>query len=81
MWKTIALSLLNRAMQMFLGELWAFLKDSVATYERLDLHPAQKRAMVFQDAEHHARRLGETVGASLLNLGIEAAIQAVRGKP
>ncbi len=80
MWKTAALITLNTAMKLFLGELWAFLKDSVATYECLDMHPAQKRAMVFQDAENHARRFGETIGASLLNLGIEAAIQAVRGK-
>lgn len=80
MWKAAALLALNTAMKLFLGELWLFLKDTVATYERLDLHPAQKRAMVFQDAEHHARLAGETIGAALLNLGIEAAIQAVRGK-
>ena len=36
--KTIALFFLNRALSLFLGELWLFLKDAVATYERLDLH-------------------------------------------
>lgn len=80
MWKSAALLALNTAMRLFLGELWVFIKDSVAVYERADLHPAQKRALVFQDAEHHARRLGETVSAALINLGIEAAVQAVRGK-
>lgn len=80
MWKTIALSLLNRAMQMFLGELWAFIKGSVAIYERADLPPAQKRALVAQDAIHHARLAGQQISEALINLGIEAAIQAVRGK-
>ncbi len=79
--KALALFFLNRALSIFLGELWPFLKDTVATYERLDLHPAQKRALVFQDAQHHVRMAGETISAALVNLGIEAAIQAVRGKP
>lgn len=48
--KTIALFFLNRALTLFLGELWAFLKEAVATYERLDLHSAQKRAMVYEAA-------------------------------
>lgn len=78
--KTMALWFLNRAASILLGELWAFIKDSVATYERLDLHPAQKRALVFQDAQHHVLMAGETISSSLLNLGIEAAVQAVRGK-
>lgn len=80
MWKAAALVALNTAMKLFLGELWLFLKDTVATYERLDLHPAQKRALVFQDVQIHARRAGEAISHSLLNLGIEAAVQAVRGK-
>ena len=45
--KSIALFLLNRALSLFLGELWLFLKEAVATYERIDLHSAQKRAMVY----------------------------------
>lgn len=78
--KTIALFLLNRALSLFLGELWLFLKDAVATYERLDLHSAQKRAMVYELAMNHARKAGLDISASLLNLGIEAALQTVRGK-
>ena len=54
--KTIALFFLNRALALFLGELWLFLKDAVATYERLDLHPAQKRAQVYEAAMNHARK-------------------------
>lgn len=80
MWKSAALLALNTAMKLFLGELWTFLKDTVATYERLDLHPAQKRAMVFADAQHHVLMAGETISAAMVNLGIEAAVQAVRGK-
>ena len=48
--KAVALFLLNRALSLFLGELWLFLKEAVATYERLDLHSAQKRAMVYEAA-------------------------------
>lgn len=77
--KTIALFFLNRALSLFLGELWLFLKDAVATYERLDLHSAQKRAMVYEAAMNHARKAGLDIGSSLVNLGIEAALQAVRG--
>lgn len=78
--KTIALFFLNRALSLFMGELWLFLKDAVATYERLDLHSAQKRAMVAEAAMNHARKAGLDIGSSLVNLGIEAALQAVRGK-
>lgn len=78
--KTLALFFLNRALTLFLGELWAFLKEAVATYERLDLHPAQKRAMVYQAAMNHARKAGLDISSSLVNLGIEAALQAVRSK-
>lgn len=78
--KSLALFLLNRALSLFLGELWLFLKDAVATYERLDLHSAQKRAMVYEAAMIHARKVGLNLSASLVNLGIEAALQAVRGK-
>lgn len=78
--KTIALFFLNRALNLFLGELWLFLKECVATYERLDLHSAQKRAMVAEAAMNHARKAGLDISSSLVNLGIEAALQAVRGK-
>lgn len=78
--KTLALFLLNRAMSLFLGELWLFLRETVATYERLDLHPAQKRAMVYDLALNHARKAGTDISTSLINLGIEAAVQAVRDR-
>jgi len=78
--KTLALWFLNRALSLFLGELWLFLKEAVATYERLDLHSAQKRAMVYEAAMNHARKSGLDIAASLMNLGIEAALQVVRGK-
>lgn len=78
--KAVALFLLNRALSLFLGELWLFLKDAVAVYERLDLHSAQKRAMVYEAAMSHAQKAGLDISSSLVNLGIEAAIQAVRGK-
>ena len=80
MWKATALFFLNRAMTLFLGELWQFIKDSVTVYERVDLHSAQKRAIVREDAIHHARLAGQQISEALINLGIEAAIQAVRGK-
>jgi len=78
--KTVALFFLNRALALFLGELWLFLKDAVATYERLDLHSAQKRAMVYEAAMNHVRKAGLDISSSLVNLGIEAALQAVRSK-
>jgi hypothetical protein len=78
--KTLALFLLNRALSLFLGELWLFLRETVATYERLDLHPAQKRAMVYELALNHARGAGLSISDSLLNLGIEAALQTVRDR-
>lgn len=78
--KTLALFLLNRAMSLFLGELWLFLRETVATYERLDLHPAKKRALVYETALNHARKAGTDISTSLLNLGIEAAVQAVRDR-
>lgn len=80
MWKSAALFFLNRAMTLFLGELWQFIKDSVAVYERVDLHSAQKRAIVREDALNHLRMAGQQISESLINLGIEAAVQAVRGK-
>ena len=76
--KTLALFFLNRALSLFLGELWLFLKEAVATYERLDLHSAQKRAMVYEEAMNHAKKAGLDIAASLINLGIEAALQVVR---
>ncbi len=78
--KTIALFFLNRALALLLGELWLFLKEAVATYERTDLHPVSKKAAVYESALIHARKAGTDIGASLVNLGIEAALQVVRSK-
>lgn len=80
MWKTIALTLINRAMPLLLGELWQFLKDAVAVYSDLSLPGAQKRQAVLADAINHARAAGLAISESLLNLGIEAAVQMVRAK-
>ena len=56
MLKTIALTLLNRALPILIGELWAFLKDTVATYESVELTGDQKRNAVtldiFRRSEH-----------------------------
>ena len=46
MWKTIALSLLNRALALLLGELWQWLKDTVKVYESSTLTGNQKREAV-----------------------------------
>lgn len=78
--KSIALFFLNRALALFLGELWGFLKEAVATYERTDLQPESKRAAVYESAMNHARKAGTDISASLVNLGIEAALQSVRSK-
>lgn len=78
--KAVALWFLNRALSLFLGELWLFLKDTVATYEQIYLSPAQKRLMVYDSVMIHAQKAGLDISASLLNLGIEAALQTVRGK-
>ena len=78
--KSIALFFLNRALSLFLGEMWLFLKETVAIYERTDMHSVSKKAAVYESALLHARKAGTDISASLLNLGIEAAVQAVRGK-
>ena len=80
MWKTIGLTLLNRAMPLLLGELWQFLKDAVAIYADQTLPGYQKHQAVFADALNHARAAGLAISDSLLNLGIEAALQIVREK-
>jgi hypothetical protein len=76
--KTLALFFLNRALSLLLGELWLFLKEAVATYERTDLHPVSKKAAVYESAMNHAKKAGLDIAASLMNLGIEAALQVVR---
>ncbi len=80
MWKTIALTLLNRAMPLLIGELWQFIQDSVATYENAGLTGAQKREAVLQDAQAHCLRVGAAISDSLINLGIESAVQLVRSR-
>lgn len=78
--KTVALWFLNRALSLLLGELWLFLKDTVAVYENAALTGEQKKDAVILDAFMHCKKAGLDISASLLNLGIEAALQAVRGK-
>lgn len=80
MWKSIALSLLNRALSILMGELWQFLQDTVAVYMNAALTDHHKREAVIQDAFLHCQKTGQAISASLLNLGIEAAIQIVRDK-
>ncbi len=79
--KSIALFFLNRALALFLGELWGFLKEAVAAYDRTALKPESKRAAVYESAMNLARKAGTDISASLVNLGIEAALQVARGKP
>ncbi len=80
MWKTTALFLLDKALGILLKELWAFLKTSVATMESSDLTGTQKRIAIAADALNHARSAGMELSSSLINLGVEAALQVVRAK-
>ena len=75
MWKSLAFSLLNRALSILLGETWQFIKDSVAKYQQTDLTGEQKRAAVILDAYTHLKNSGLQISASLVNLGIESAVQ------
>jgi hypothetical protein len=80
MFKTIALSLLNRALALLMGELWQFIKDTVAVYADTTLTGDQKREAVILDVFAHCHNVGMAISDSLLNLGIEAAVQIVNGK-
>ncbi len=80
MLKTAALFLLNRAMNILIGELWQFLQDTVKVYQLTTLSSNQKRDAVILDALEHCRNAGLAISVSLLNLGIEAAVQIVNGK-
>lgn len=80
MWKSIALSAINRALPILIGELWAFLKDAVATYEATTLTGAQKRDAVVLDAFMHCQKAGLDISAQFLNLGIESALAVVRAR-
>lgn len=80
--KSIALFLLNRALSLLLGELWAFLQNAVAVYENeaVLLSPEGKRAAIQDLALRHAHNVGAAWSTSLINLGIEAALQITRAK-
>lgn len=78
--KSIALFLLNRALSLLLGELWLFLKEAVSIMESTELTGPQKRFQAGEAALHHAQEAGITLGQSLINLGVEAAVQYVRAK-
>ena len=78
--KSVALFLLDKALGLLLKELWAFIKESVAIMERSDLTGPQKRFQTGEAALRHAQEAGLALSQSLINLGVEAALQVVRSK-
>ena len=76
--KFIAYRLLDSALALLLGALWRIVKTAVAAQEQTDLTGAQKQALVFSQVKIEAQQLGATLSSSLVNLGIEAALQIVR---
>lgn len=78
--KTLALFFLNQALSLLLKELWTFLKTAVALYEQSDLTGPQKRIAIAAEALNRARAAGLGISESLINLGVEAALQVVRAK-
>lgn len=80
--KALALFLLQRAASMLLGELWLFLQSAVAVYAQdgSTLSSDEKRTAVQELAITQAKKLGLSWSASLINLGIEAAVVALKGK-
>jgi hypothetical protein len=80
--KPLALFLLDKALGLLLKELWAFLKNAVAVYENeaVLLSPEGKRSAIQDLAIQHAQNIGAAWSGSLINLGIEAALQHVRAK-
>lgn len=76
--KTLAYRLLDTALALLLGALWRIVKTAVAAQEQSGLTGAQKQALVFSQAKAEAQQLGATLSDSLINLGIEAAVQLVR---
>lgn len=80
MWKTTALFLLDKALGILLKELWTFIKTLVELHENTDLTGAQKRIAIAAEALNRARSAGMQLSSSLINLGVEAALQVVRDK-
>lgn len=78
--KSVALFLLDKALGILLKELWAFLKESVSIAESTALTGPQKRAKTAEAALRHTQEAGLALSQSLINLGVEAALQVVRSK-
>ena len=78
--KTLGLHSLNVALQLLLGALWRVVKQQAEAYELTDLSGPEKRELVFASLCKEAQVLGIDISRSLINLGIEAAVQWVRAK-
>lgn len=78
MTKTIAYRLLDTALALLLGAIWRIVKSAVSAQEDGELSGAQKQALVFAQIKAELMGIGETLSNSLINLGIEAAVQIVR---
>ncbi len=78
MTQTLAYRLLDAAIALLLGSIWRVIKAAVAAQESSTLSGPQKQALVFAQAKAEAMDLGARLSDSLVNLGIEAALQIVR---
>lgn len=76
--KKLALQALNAALQMLLGTLWRTVKQLVEVHELTDLSGAEKRERVFNSLQQEIKTLGVSLSSSLINLGIESAVQLLR---
>ncbi|MFZ1325937.1 MAG: hypothetical protein WAT67_07935 [Candidatus Contendobacter sp.] len=74
----IAIRLLDSALALLLGAAWRIVKSAVAVQERQDLTGAQKRARAVEVIATELRMTGRALADSLVNLGIEAAVQIIR---
>lgn len=77
--KSVALFILNQALSLLLGAVWNTLKIAVALHEKTDMPGEQKRTAVFEVATNELKNAGLEFSKSMINLGIEAALQIVRG--
>lgn len=76
--KSIAFSLLETAISWLFGAVWRVIKAAVALQEQSELTGAEKRERVFAHVKAEALAMGAVLSDSLINLGIEAAVQLVR---
>ncbi|MER2527918.1 MAG: hypothetical protein ABTR07_08335 [Candidatus Competibacter denitrificans] len=77
--KSLALQSLNVALRLLLGALWTVVKTAVQVMEVSEMSGAEKRERVFAIAQQEAINLGKNFSSSLINLGIEAAVQLLKG--